>query len=67
MQVAGWGAYTDPPKILPEEPIILCMYAALDSQVGIFTSAMSNADVKCRPNLVTFVDFINYKLVKKTP
>ena len=31
-----------------------------------FMSTMPNADVKCRPNLVTFVNFINYKLINKT-
>ena len=32
-----------------------------------FTSAMPNADVKCWPNLVTFANFINYKLIDKIP
>ena len=29
--------------------------------------AIPNADVKCWPNLVRFVNFINYKLIDKTP
>ena len=32
-----------------------------------FMLAMLNAKVKCRPNLVMFVNFISYKLINKTP
>ena len=32
-----------------------------------FMSAMPTTNVKCQPNLITFVNFINYKLINKTP
>ena len=32
-----------------------------------FAKCRPNADVKCRPNLVTFVNFINYTLINKAP